>query len=164
MKLAVLFALAVILLAAVPVSAGAPEVITEVCSGWDHELFAAGDVCAFAVWDNETVTVKTTTWYDEQGTPRKQEIRFTGVDRFHMENSDIVLSGKFSATVHTDMRTGKSILTGGLAHVTVPGYGTVLVYTGRWDFTQYPGGHLAGKSSFESPQDIAQFCSYLAGN
>ena len=163
-RVALVLALALVLLAAVPVSAGAPEVITEVYSDFDHLLFPAGEVCEFAVWDDEVVTAKITTWYDEEGNPLRQEIRYKGVDNFHMENSDVVLSGKFSATVHTDMRTGKSTITGTLAHITEPGLGTVLQYTGRWDAYQYPGGHLAGKDSFNSAEDLEQFCSLLAGN
>jgi hypothetical protein len=58
------------------------------------------------------------------------------------------------------MVTGELFETGVPYHITVPGYGTVLVRAGRW----FGDGHLAGKDSLDDPQDVAQLCALLAGD
>jgi len=92
------------------------------------------------------------------------KIHFVGADNFYNPlNPDGVLSGSFSATAEVDLQTGEYINTRSLpVHITIPGYGTALVRAGFW--SRYPDTHLAGKDSFEDPDDLAAFCAYLAGN
>ena len=82
---------------------------------------------------------------------------------YNPDNPGVVLSGKFSATAEVDLQTGEFVNGRGLpVHITIPGYGTALVRAGFW--SHYPHGHLAGKDSFEDPEDLAAFCSYLSGD
>ena len=87
-----------------------------------------------------------------------------GTDTYHNpENPGVELSGHFSATTEVDLQTGEYINASGIpVHITVPGYGTVLVRAGL--SSRYPNSHFAGKDSFDDPKDIAAFCSLLAGS
>jgi len=166
MKLAVLFALAVILLAAVPVSAAKPEVIK-----WDYEDNSvwADALCGFPVGDHEVLTIRTTLYYDSKDKLVREEDLLQGVNIFYnWDNPGAELVAKTNVTIHVNFVTGEAYVTGVLGNLTLPGYGTVQMMAGRWDWvlyhTDFEGSHLAGKDSLRSPQDVEQFCSYLAGN
>jgi hypothetical protein len=114
------------------------------------------------VWDHEVLTYQQTVFFDNQGNPTIVKVLYQGVDHFYnKQNPNFVLSGKFTGTLEFDPYTGEAI--GGFGvpwHLTVPGYGTVLVRAGLW--SNYPDMHLAGKDSFNDPKDVAAFCSLLA--
>ena len=87
-----------------------------------------------------------------------------GEDNFYNpRNPDVVLSGKFTVTIEIDPLTGVIQARGVPVHITVPGYGAVMLRAGLWT-SYYPDMHFAGKNSFTDPKDVAAFCSLLAGN
>jgi hypothetical protein len=85
----------------------------------------------------------------------------TGTDNFYNKaDPDISLSGHFVHNVKYDLVANEEYHFGVPYHITVPGYGTVLVEAGRW----FADGRVVGKHSFSDSQDMAQFCWLMAGN
>jgi len=163
-RIAVLLALALMLLAAVPVSA-APPVFEAGGDDIDYVIFDHTICPDLEVHNHEVYTYRSTSWYDSEGNLLRQQMHFEGTDNLYNPlKPDVVLSAHFAGSAHYDARTGESNITGLVAKITVPGYGTVLLRAGRWNQWLYPDGHLAGKDSFDSEEDMEQFCSYLAGN
>jgi hypothetical protein len=162
-KPALLLALALALLLAVPVSADGPVVYT---GTWEDDYIPeAYQVCpGMELRDHEVLTYRETHYFDNEGNLTSIKIHFLGTDNwYNPQNPGVELSGSFSATTEVDLQTGEYINAHGLpVHITIPGYGTALVRAGFW--SRYPNSHLAGKDSFEDPDDIAAFCSYLAGD
>jgi hypothetical protein len=110
-KIAVLLALALMLLAAVPVSAGAPEVIT----GTDDIDYAEpeGFCPGFEVRNHEIYSYRIKTWFDDEGNVLRSEAYYEGVDNlYNPGNPGVVVSGHFVASGHYDARTGKDYITG----------------------------------------------------
>jgi len=164
MRLAVLLALVLLVLGAIPVSAASPVVTTEKIE-FNYEVFVPSPCPGIEVWDHEVITMRTTSFYDKEGNLLQQQIFFKGIDNLYNPlNPDVVLSGPFSATVHINARTGEMYATGVAANIHVPGYGIILLKTGRWNWALYPGGHLGGRDTFQSEKDMREFCSCLAGN
>ena len=162
-KLAVLFlVLLLVLLAAVPVYAAAP--VIEIGTFDGHYMPPDYQLCpGLEVWDHEVLTFRQTTYFDKEGNVASIKIHFVGTDTYYNpDKPGVELSGHFSATTEVDLQTGEFIHASGIpVHITVPGYGTVLVRAGLW--SRYPNSHFAGKDSFDDPKDIAAFCSLLAG-
>jgi hypothetical protein len=159
--IALLLVLGITFIIAIPVSA-APPVVEAWSEVVDHPVPEV--VCpGIEVWNNEEIDWRLMGWYDSEGDLVMMEGRISGTDNFYNPaNPHVVLSGKFSINYHYDVRTGKDYVTGIPWHITVPGYGAVLIRSGRW--FKYPEFHLAGKDSFANPTDLAQFCSCLAGD
>ena len=162
-KPALLLALVSVLLVAVPVSADRPIVIT---NEHDDDYKMGPQPCpGIEVWDHEVWTERITLYYDSKDNLVRVIVHAEGTDNFYdPKNPDAVLSGHFVVNVHFDAPTWEGYMTGVPWHITVPGYGTVVVRAGRWLEKEYPYGHIAGKDSFDSPQDMEQFCSLLAGD
>jgi hypothetical protein len=165
MKPAVVLPLALVfaLLVAVPAFAAPP--VIETGSFDDDYMPPDYQVCpGIEVWDHEVLTFRQTTYFDKEGNVESIKIHFVGTDTYHNPaNPGVELSGHFSATTEVDLQTGEFINLSGIpVHITVPGHGTVLVRAGLW--SRYPNSHFAGKDSFEDPEDIAVFCSLLAGD
>jgi len=162
-RLVILLALALMLLAAVPVSAGAPIVDTV---GDDIDYAMPEDLCpGIEVRNHEVYTGTIRTWLDDEGNVLRSEAHWEGADNlYNPANPGVVLADKFALNTIYNARTGKNYVSGVSWRITIPGYGTAVVRTGRWYGAEYPDGHIAGKDSFLSPQDMEQFCSYLAGN
>jgi len=160
LSLALVFAL----LVAVPVSAAPPVVVTE-RNDVDYPVDYPSLPCpSIQVRNHEVYSVVTTSYYDDKGVLLRAHMRFSGTDNlYNPANPGVVLSGHFAGAGNYDARAGVWYYTGVPYHITVPGYGTVLVRAGRWYGPDYPYGHLAGKDSFLSPKDMAQFCACLAG-
>jgi len=162
-KLAVLFlVLLLVLLAAVPVYA-APPVVETGAMYMDYVAFDPSLCPGVEIRDHEVLTFRQTTYFDKKGNVASIKIHFVGTDTYYNPaNPGVELSGHFSATTEVDLQTGEFIHASGIpVHITVPGYGTVLVRAGLW--SRYPNSHFAGKDSFDDPKDIAAFCSLLAG-
>ena len=142
-------------------SAAAPVVVTD---SVDVDEPTAFQPCpGIEVRDHEVFTVRVTYYFDNDGNMLRFKYHAIGTDNFYnQQNPGVVLSGSFTHNGEIDLRTGESKSTGIPIHITVPGYGTVLVLAGHWSV--FPDDHLAGKDSFEDPEDIAVFCSLLAGN
>ncbi len=115
------------------------------------------------VWDYETGTYRQTSYFDNQGNLTEIKFFFAGVDNlYNPKNPGVVLSGNFNVTGQVDLQTGEFINGSGIdAHITVPGYGRVVFLTGHW--VRYPTIHLGGIDSFQNPEDMAVFCSFMAG-
>jgi len=164
MKLAVVLALALMLLAAVPVSAAKPVVIDWVYE--DDNVWSAAPCPGFDVWDHEVLNVRTTLFYDDEGNLLREISLLKGTNTLYtLENPGVELVGETAITIHYNYVTGTGYGTGLISNLTIPGYGTVFVQAGRWDqnlYPVYPDSHLAGKDSFGDPEDIEQLCSYLA--
>ncbi len=110
------------------------------------------------VWDDEFVTYTLKTFFDNKGNPIRVQIHATGTDNFYNPmNPGVVLSGHFVHNFWQDLRTGELIENGVPVHITVPGYGTVLVEAGRW----FADGRIVGKHSFSDASDMTQFCALL---
>jgi hypothetical protein len=157
-------ALAFALLVAVPVSAAPPVIVTGTFEV-DYPVELDPWPCpGIEIWDHEVGTYRLTSYFDNEGNLLRIQAHYLGVDNFYNPaNPDIVLSGHFSGTGEIDPNTEELMLIRGAPyHITVPGYGTVLVRAGRW--LQYPNGQVAGKNSLLDPKDVAQFCSLLAGD
>ncbi len=156
--LALVFALAFV----VPAVA-APPVITYLTfdGTW---VYPAGTLCPFVVEDHLDLHNQQRTYFDNAGNVVRIERHYQGFDNFSSpDNPDVVLTGHISTTGGVDPATGTDLDTSGLTtHITVPGYGTVLVAAGRW--SQFPTDHIAGKDSFSDPEDLAQFCAALAAD
>ena len=162
-KPALLLALGLVLLVAIPVSADSPAIYD---GTWEDNYMPFGDsLCpGIEVWDHEVLTFRQFVYFDQEGNVTSIKIHFLGTDTFHTpQNPGVELTGKFSATVEVDQQTGEFINTRGLAaHIIIPGHGTALVRAGFW--SRFPTIHEAGKDSFNDPDDLTAFCSYLAGD
>jgi len=158
--LALVLALGITLLVAIPVSAAPPVVYT---GGDDVDDEVIDSVCPdIVVKNHEVFTYRMMVWTDDNGNTLKVESHFSGIDNFYNPaNPDVVLSGSFTGVYHYDARTGKDFTTGVPWHITAPGYGTIRLRAGRWSGLEVE--KLSGKDSFLSPTDLAQFCSCLAG-
>jgi hypothetical protein len=142
---------------AVPVSA-APPVVETIQGVLDYPVDII-DCPGIEVWDYESYTITITSYYDDQGNLLRAHQRFSGTDNlYNPANPGVVLTGRFGGAGHLDVRTGIWYYSGVPFHITVPGYGTVMVRAGRW----YGPDHLAGKDSLLSPEDMEQLCSCLA--
>lgn len=162
MKPAVVLALALVfaLLIAVPASA-APPVVETGGMDMDYVAFDPSPCPGIEIRDHEVLTYRMTFFSDNQGNPVRTQIHIEGTDKFYNPaNPDVVLSGHFVANFDINELTGEQSEHGVPYHITVPGYGTVLLRAGLWDFD----GHTAGKDSLLDPQDMEQFCSLLAGD
>jgi opacity protein-like surface antigen len=163
-KFILLLALVLALLVAVPVFADPPVIDT---GSYDNDYVQAPEfqVCpGIDLWDHIVATWRQTTYFDKAGNVTSIKIHFTGTDTFHNPaKPGFELRGKFSATLGVDLQTGEFTSARGLAaHIIIPGHGTALVESGFW--SRYPTIHEAGKDSFNDPDDLAAFCSYLASN
>jgi hypothetical protein len=152
-------ALTLFLLLAIPVAAAPPVVETGTFED-DYVPWDPSPCPGIVVRDHEVGTYRLTTFFDNTGNPVRFQWYIEGFDNlYNPANPDVVLSGHFVHNVQFDARAGAESHTGIPIHITAPGYGTVMVLAGRW--SQFPNGHLAGKDSFNSPTDMAQFCSLL---
>lgn len=150
------------LLIAVPVSAGPPVIETGEFD-IDFVPFDPSPCPGIEIHDPEVATYRMTSFFDNQGNLVRVRTHYIGVDHLYNPlNPDVVLTGSFSGSQEFDLRTGEESVSGLPFHITVPGYGTVLVRAGRWSV--YPSGHLAGKDSLFDPEDMEQLCSLLAGD
>jgi hypothetical protein len=156
----------VFLLALIPVNTVSAERPVVYSGSADENFMLDPQLCpGIEVWDHEVFTFRWTEHYDKQGNITSISNFVTGVDNiYNPENPDVVLSGKFTATFDVDdPQTMEAKLRGLPFHITVPGYGEVMLRAGLWA-TYYPDMHLAGHDSFTDPKDLAAFCSILAGN
>jgi len=152
-------ALAFALLVGVPVSA-APPVVDTGAMDMDYVAFDPSPCPGIEIRDHEVLTYRMTSFSDKQGNPVRTHIYIEGTDNFYNPvRPDIVLSGHFTANIDINEVTGEQSEHGVPYHITVPGYGTVLVRAGRW----IQAGQIAGKNSLLDPTDVAQLCSVLAG-
>jgi hypothetical protein len=161
-KLVCLLALALSLLFAVPALAGPPVIETgeEVLDYLPPQF----QVCpGIEVWDHEVYSYRQTAFFDNQGTLLRIRLHLVGTDHFYNpENPGVVLAGSYSASADIDLQTGELINGAGTpVHITVPGYGTVMLRAGFW--SRWPDSQFGGKNSIEDPDDLAAFCSLLAG-
>ncbi len=131
---------------------------------WDMDYMLETQPCpGFEVWDHEILTIRITTFFDNDGNVKVIKTHVTdGVDNFYNpERPDFLLSGRFGGNAEIDLQTGNWVNVSGVtANVTVPGYGRVFKFTGHW--LVYPTIHLGGLYSLEDPDDMAEFCSLLA--
>jgi hypothetical protein len=157
---ALLLATALVLLLAVPVSA-TPPVVQTGSGDIDYVAFDSEPCPGIVIRDHEVYTYTITSFFDNQGNLVRTQIHAIGTDNLYNPlNPDVVLSGHFVHNFLIDERTGEQTDFGVPYHITVPGYGTVLVEAGRW----FPDGRSVGKHSFGDPKDLEQFCSLLAGD
>lgn len=162
LSLNIALALLLALVAAAPVSAAPP--VVEIIEGDIDYLVDIINCPDIEVWDHETYTIKITSYYDDQGVLLRAHQHFSGTDNlYNPANPGVVLTGHFAGSGNYNARTGIWYYSGLPFHITVPGYGTVMVRAGRWYGPDYPYGHLAGKDSLLSPQDMEQLCSCLSG-
>lgn len=155
-------ALVLALLLVVPASADAP--VVETYTGTDDYMIEYQPCPGIEIWDDESYTLRFTTWFDAEGVPTRIKIHGWGVDSlYNPADPDVRLSKQFVGNLDVDLATGAWVNGRGVPfHITVPGFGTVMVRAGRW--TVYPVNHVAGKDSLNDPKDIAQLCSLLAVN
>jgi hypothetical protein len=160
--LLVLFITAVLV---VPVSAD-PPVVSHVAA---HEnwLVSASLCPGIEVWDDEVYAYSWTEWYDRGGNLLTVEAHSKGTDNFYNpDNPGVVLTGDFNLVYRWNSSMGllwdTGYSTGVPYHITIPGYGTVLLRSGRWSGLEIV--HLAGKDSFLNSTDLEQFCSCLVGD
>ena len=153
-------ALVFVLLVGVPVSA-APPVVETGAMEMDYVAFDPSPCPGTEIRDHEVLTYRMTTYSDKQGRPVRTQIHIEGTDSFYNPaNPDVALSGHFTANISINDVTGETSEHGVPYHITVPGYGTVLVRAGLW----FQDGQIAGKNSLLDPKDMVQFCSLLSGN
>jgi hypothetical protein len=159
-RITLLLVVALVLLAAVPVSA-APPLIED----WTYEADGVWGwaPCDFTVYEHEVLRARTTTFYDNAGNPVEMVMRLNGGSTFRTDvNPGVELTtDRASATMRFDLVNGTMKVTGLTAHLTIPGYGAVLLRSGLW--SDYPFGHDAGKDTLMSEEDSQAFCAYLAG-
>ncbi len=161
---ALLLALVLALVIVVPVSADPPDV--QVVTAEENYLAFDHSICPdIAIWDRELYTLRFTSYFDNQGNLVRVTIHGSGIDHFYNpENPGFELTSQhFVGNLEVDLQTGAWVNGRGVPyHLTVPGFGTVLLRAGLW--TVYPDGHIAGKDSETDPKDMAQFCSLLASD
>jgi hypothetical protein len=157
-RLAVLVACA---LGMLPVaSAGATPPTVEVAPFHEVEVVPAGEVCAFEVVIHHDGTFVTTTYYDRDGTPIRQLIRFG--EHFTETYS---ANGRSLTTIsispaHVDLSTETTTATGNQRHVTVPGVGVVYATAGRYVIVTGTGELLAFSGLDVPPGD--EICAALS--
>lgn len=161
-RITVALAFVLMLLVAIPVSAAAPIVETGTYEQ-DYMPFGPSLCPGIEVWDHEVGTYRMAAFYDNKGNLLEVRTKYSGTDNFYNPaNPGVVLSGDYAGTIVYDARTGRTYGYGLAAHITMPGYGTVLLRAGNW--SAFHDEQRAGKDSFDSAEDMEQFCSYLAGN
>ncbi len=152
-------ALTLFLLFAMPVFA-TPPVVYE--GPYDETYPSFLQPCpGFEIWDHEVLTWRETDYFDKQGNLERVHVHYSGTDTFFLpDNPDVTLTGKFVANYEFDLQTLINIDYRGLpVHITIPGYGNVLMLAGRW--SSFPYGHHAGLDTLDNPDDVHAFCSYL---
>ena len=147
MRAAIRFPLAFLVVCAVtalpvtPAGATPPTVVVE---PFDVvEVVPAGAACAFDVTIHHEGTITTTTFYDRDGTPMRELIRYG--DHFAETYS---ANGKSLTTIsvspgHSDLTTGVTTGTGLQRHVIIPGAGVVYGTAGRYVFVTGVGDVLS---------------------
>jgi hypothetical protein len=141
------FALALAITCAVPALPAAPAAATpptvEVEPFHLVEVVPAGAACGFDVTIEHDGTIVTTTFYDRDGTPIRQLIRWGE----HFTETYSANGRSFTtisiSPVHVDLATGQSIATGNQRHVTVPGLGVVFATAGHYVIVTETGEVLA---------------------
>lgn len=139
--LAVAFTCAVTALPATPAAATAPTV--EVEPFHLVEVVPAGAACAFDVTIEHDGTIVTTTFYDRDGTPVRQLIRWGEHFTETYSANGRSLTTISISPVHVDLATGQSTATGNQRHVTVPGVGVVFATAGHYVIVTETGEVLA---------------------
>jgi hypothetical protein len=163
-RLLILVSILLVALAPVGVVSAAPPVVEYVAYDFNYPL--EEQPCpGNQVWDHEVFTFRMTTYSENDGTVKNIKIHITdGTDNFYNpEKPSFILSGDFGGNAEVDLQTGNWINVSGItAHITLPGYGRVVMFTGHW--LLYPTIHLGGLYSFDNPKDMAKFCSLLASH
>ena len=123
-------ACAAVALPAAPARALPPTV--EVEPFHEVEVIPAGAACDFAITLEHDGTFVTTTFYDRDGSPIRQLLRFG--EHFTETYS---ANGRSLTTIsvgpaHVDLATGVTTATGILRNVTAPGVGVVYATAGRY--------------------------------
>jgi hypothetical protein len=139
--LAVAFTCAVTALPATPAAATPPTV--EVEPFHLVEVVPAGAACAFDVTIEHDGTIVTTTFYDRDGTPVRQLIRWGEHFTETYSANGRSLTTISISPVHVDLATGQSTATGNQRHVTVPGVGVVFATAGHYVIVTETGEVLA---------------------
>lgn len=158
-----LFLVMILLFALAPAGrASAAEPVIEFVS-IDIDYMLEEQPCpGIQVWNHEVITWRVTTFFDNYGSTKRVRLHITeGIDTFYNpDNPGVSLSGNFGGNGYIDLQTGDTInVSGIIAHITVPGYGRVFMYTGHW--LLYPTIHLGGLYSLYDPEDMAEFCALL---
>lgn len=151
-------ALTLFLLLAMPVFA-TPPVVEEGASDETYVSFL--QPCpGYEIWDHEVLTWRATTYFDQYGEFERARIHYSGTDTFFLKGSGVSLTGKFAGNNEGYDQNGELVNYRGMpVHITIPGYGNVLMMAGRW--STFPFGRHAGLDTLNNPADVAAFCSYL---
>jgi len=159
-RITLLLACAFLLIMAAPVSAGAPVIEDSTYDAYGPWTWAP---CDFTVMEHEMLRVRTMSYYDDAGNLVRFVMHLHGYSVFDNPlNPGVELAtDTASGVMRYDFADDTWDVTGVSSHLTIPGYGAVMVRAGRW--SDYPFGHDAGKDSFESEEDKQAFCAYLAG-
>jgi hypothetical protein len=147
--------------AALPVAtAGATPPTVEVAPFHEVEVVPAGEACPFEVVIHHDGTFVTTTFYDSDGKPLRQLIRFgEHFTETYTANGRSLTTISISP-VHVDLMTGESTATGNQRHVTVPGVGIVYATAGRYVIVTGTGEVLAFSGLDVPPGD--ELCAALS--
>lgn len=147
-------------LVAMPAAADAPVVDKGTNEGDDIT-----DLCpGLEIHDHYIVTGESKAWYDAAGGLLKGIAEWKGEDNFYnAARPEVVLSGHYAGTYHIQELGNINMSVGIAYHITIPGYGDVLLVAGMDLFTGPDVVHK-GHNSLSNPADLAVFCAYLAGD
>jgi hypothetical protein len=127
---ALLVAVAAVVAALFPVTAGAQPPTSELVQVNDVQVFAGADSpCPFDVTFTGTGTITLTTYYDNTGAPIRQSVHGALTHTIFSAWHTLVANGP--APVHIDLTTGEMVDTGNEFAFHVPGDGIVFGQAGR---------------------------------
>ena len=144
---------------ALPASAAATQPTREVAE-FTRDFGVVGSCDGFAVTLTLFVTRTVTTFYDQDGTPIRQEAHaeVPGVLTNTVTGTSLPVFGLRHVSI--DLVTGEVTSTGTGFHVVVPGQGTISLGAGR--FVLDASGNLVQASGRQDPPVTPEVCAALA--
>lgn len=139
--------------------AAPPEVVFDGTDGFSGEL-PAGAMCDFPVQLDETVKVRVTVFYDNDGNPTRERVHIVGQSNWSTDDGTVEEHWAITETV--DLVAGTVTVTGNRWNGHSPGEGSVINGSGRLMFDFATGELTLNGPSQDVDDDFEAFCGVLA--
>lgn len=169
-RLSSLLIVLVVSLVVVTTAFAAPPVRDTIEYVDDYGVVYCGDfgVGDFWISNNEIGTVRTDTFYDQDGNWSMEKGQWSGTAHLYVEGSDKVVAGKFvfNWTAVEDPETGLQLShwPGNWWHINLPGYGNLVHFAGmeNWEYDPRVDEWILIKEAGLRSVDWEFVCEYLA--